>query len=124
MDGVSNRSDKEPNVSNVKCILIAMFGTMVMAYYLAYFFLADLDGNLFVNAIILGTAEVFSNAASGYLLLYVKEDTAFRICCAIALVSNFVLPYLTNQIASSVVLFLTIGGLGGMYNSIYLVVEM
>ena len=119
---MSVRSDK--NARTLKCQLIAIWGCMLMAYSLAYFFLADLEGNIYVNAIILGSAEMLSNAASGYLLLKVREDIAFRICCGLALVSNFVLPYLTDPLISGLVLFLTIGGLGGMYNCMYLVVEM
>ena len=42
----------------VKYTLIAVWGCMNMAYYLAYFFLADLEGNMFVNGIIFGCAEV------------------------------------------------------------------
>jgi hypothetical protein len=108
----------------VKYLLLGIWVTMTVAYYFAFFYLADLEGSLFVNAVILGSAEVFANFASGFLMLYVREDVAYRACSLIALVFNFAIPYVSNPYLSFVFLFLAIGGLGGMDNSIYLLIEM
>ena len=77
-----------------------------------------------MNAIILGIAESFSNFASGLLLLKVKEDVALRICCAIAIIGNAALMLPMDQTLTYITLFFAIGGLGGIYNTVYLVIEM
>ena len=97
---------------------------MINAYYLAYFNVATLKGNMFVNAIILGSAETFANLSSGFLMLKVKEEQALRICCIISLIFNGLLLLVSSEIISYVCLFFAIGGLGGMFNSMFLVIEM
>jgi hypothetical protein len=97
---------------------------MINAFYLAYFNIESLEGSMFVNAIILGSAECFANIISGFLMLRVKEDVAFKICCTTALVFNLLLPTIKTPPLSYFILFLAIGGLGGMFNSMFVVVEM
>ena len=79
---------------------------------------------MFVNAIILGCAEFFANIASGFLMLRFKEDVAFKICATTGLVFNLMLPSVTSPALSYICLFLAIGGIGGMYNTTFVVVEM
>ena len=97
---------------------------MVNAYYLAYFNIEKLEGNTYINAIILGCAEVISNLASGLFLLRFKEDVAMRICCLIGFVASLSMPYVTSQILVYALLFFSVGGLGGMCNSFFVVVEL
>ena len=112
---------EEKYIKRVLCLIWVM---MLNAYYLAYFNIETLEGNMFVNGIILGCAEVMSNFASGLLLLSYKEDTALRICCAVAAVANGLLLFVTSDMLSYVVLFFAMGGLGGIYNSLFVVIEM
>jgi hypothetical protein len=97
---------------------------MINAYYLAYFNIDTLEGNTYINAIILGFAEVFSNFSSGLLLLKFKEDVAMRICCLIGFVATLAMPYMTTQAMIYTLLFFSVGGLGGMANSFFVVVEL
>jgi hypothetical protein len=60
-------------------------------YYLAYFNIEAIKGSVFINAIVLGSAEVLSMLASGLLLLKFTEDVALKICCAIAIAANLLL---------------------------------
>lgn len=105
-------------------MLLGSWVSMTVAYYFAFFFIRDLEGGLFVNTVILGSAEVFANFASGFLMLILHEDLAYKVCSTIALVFNLLLPFLTNSYLRFLCLFLAIGGLGGMDNTIYLVIEM
>jgi hypothetical protein len=107
----------------VKNLLLVVWIVMINAYYLAYFNIESLKGNVFVNAITLGLAETIANFASGLLLLRVKEDVAYRICCIIGIIANFALLYPTTHFFY-VVLFLAVGGLGGMFNCLLNVIEM
>lgn len=97
---------------------------MINGYFLAYFFVESLDGNVFVNAITLGTSEVIAMFWSGVLLLKVKEDTAFRICSLLAFFASMALPFGTSQTMTVIILFFAVSGLGGMYNSGYVIIEM
>lgn len=108
----------------IKYLLLGAWVSMTVAYYFAFFFIRDLEGGLFVNAVILGSAEVFANFASGFLMLILHEDAAYKVCSAMALVFNLLLPYVENPYLHFLCLFLAIGGLGGMDNTIYLVIEM
>lgn len=116
--------EESPDEKFVKRILLVLWMAQINAYYLAYFSIESLEGNMFVNSIILGCAEVTSNFASGLLLLKFKEDVALRICCVLAVIGNGALLFVTNQTLSYFVLFFAMGGLGGIYNSCFLVVEM
>jgi hypothetical protein len=108
----------------IKKLLLCLWIVMINAYYLAYFNIESLGGSPFVNAITLGVAETFANFASGLLLLKVKEDVAFRICCFIGIGSNIALLYPWPGMVFYPVLFLAIGGLGGMFNCLLNVIEM
>lgn len=101
-----------------------MWVTMYNAYYLAYFNIETLPGNMFVNGMIIGCAEVISNFASGILLLKVKEDVALKICCVVGIVFNSLLLFVTSPTLSYFTLFFAMGGMGGMYNSLFVVIEM
>ena len=79
---------------------------------------------MFVNGMIVGCAEVISNFASGVLLLKVKEDLALKIFCCVGIVSNSLLLFVTNSTSSYIALFFAMGGTGGMYNSLMVVIEM
>jgi hypothetical protein len=109
----------------VKYMLIAIFTCQNMSYYLSYFFLADLRGNVFVNGIVFGCAEITSSFVSGYMMQHMKEDVAFRVCAVIAALSTAGLPYVSGgDMMSYFVLFATMIGIGGMQNCAYLIVEM
>lgn len=110
--------------AKIRFQILMLWIAMINAYYLAYFNIESLEGNMFVNAIVLGVAEVSAQFLSGLLLLKVKEDTGLRICCAVGAIANIVLPFITQRALGYFVLYFAVGGIGGMFNCMYVVLEM
>lgn len=124
-DAPETTADQEEGNQNfVRYLLLVMFIFMINAYYMAYFNIETIEGNPFVNAMVLGAAEASAMFASGMLLLKVKEDTALRICCSFAGIANLALIKATTPQQTYIILLLAVIGLGGMFNCMYVVIEM
>jgi len=74
----------------VNCLLIVMI--MIMAggvnngYWMTLFNVTNVEGNKFINGIILGAAEMSSGILSGFLITYTSASTAFRMLCGVSIV--------------------------------------
>jgi hypothetical protein len=62
------------------------------AYSFVYVNIANIEGNTFVNCIILGAADTFSNIFSGYLMEIMPEDNALQFVSVMGLFFSLVLP--------------------------------
>lgn len=94
------------------------------SYSFVYLNITNVKGNTFVNCIILGAADTFSNVFSGFLMENMPEDNAFQFCAVMGLVFSMLLPQMGAGLAMYVVLFLSIGGVGGMVNCMICIIEM
>lgn len=83
--------------------------------------MTNLDGNKFVNGIILGVALLTSGIFTGFISYLTNPKNAFEINAALAIafsaINQFVLPGGTPL--SYITLFVSILGIGGVLNCIY-----
>ena len=89
--------------------------------------LSRLDGNIFVNSIVLSFAEAISMAITGIGMTYYKDTNVSRVCAIFIGVFNFVYFYFTgpeNPILQYAVLFLALVGQAGAYNCIFVIMEL
>lgn len=78
----------------MQLILISVFASMNMGYFLCYFNVTLLDrGNVFVMGIVLGLAETSSTAISGYLMVITNAKFTYNLCCTVASVFYLILYY-------------------------------
>ena len=75
-------------------------------YYLA----AVLDGNIFVNMIVVGVAETFGGLLSGLMLTKMKDTTAFLIFNMLNLVFNSMFYFMPNEILKYFCLAMSVTG--------------
>ena len=61
-------------------LLIVIFTGVNNAYWFMIYNVTYLDGNKFLNGIILGIAELTSGIFSGLLISYTSPSAAFQIC--------------------------------------------
>lgn len=93
-------------------------------YWITIYNVTYLDGNKFVNGIILGIAELLSGVFAGFLISKTSPSIAFHICAALAIAFNafnqFLVP--VGSLASYMTLFIAILGVGGVYTAIYVLI--
>ena len=77
------------------------------AYGLAYLMLSRLGGNIFVNSIVLSSAEAFSMVITGYGMTNFKDVNVSRWCCIFMAVFNTVYYFYTGP-DEPVLLYLTL----------------
>ena len=94
------------------------------AYSFVYVNISNIEGNTFINCIILGAADTFSNIFSGYLMQIMPEDNALQFVAVMGLIFSLVLPSSGESYLMYLCLFLSIGGVGGMVNCMICIVEM
>ena len=68
--------------------LILIFVGVNNCYWITIYNVTYLDGNKFVNGIILGMAELFSGIVSGLIISYTNPFMALHICAASAIGFN------------------------------------
>jgi len=94
------------------------------SYSFVYVNITNIKGNVFVNCIILGAADTFSNVFSGLLMQLMPEENAFQVVGFMGILFSLLLPYCGDSLVMYVCLFLSIGGVGGLVNSMICIVEM
>ena len=57
-------------------------------YWLTMLNVTNLEGNKFVNGMILGFSELTASIFAGFLIACTSSRTAFRICCIMAILFN------------------------------------
>lgn len=93
-------------------------------YWITIYNVTQLDGNKFVNGIILGLAELASGIISGFVISKTSPSVAFQICATSAVgfnaLNQFVMP--VGSVLGYVTLALAIIGVGGVYTCIYVLI--
>ena len=100
---------------------------VVAAYSLAYMMLSRLGGNIFVNSIVLSFAESFSMGVTGLGMTLFKDTDVSRCCAVIMGLFNALYYYYTdsaNPLLQYLVLFLALVGQAGVYNCIFVIMEL
>lgn len=122
----SSRESKQTTLS--ACAILAMISVMWVctdtSYSFVYVNIANIKGNVFVNCIILGLADTCSNLFSGAMMELMPEDNAYQTVGIIGLVFSLVLALMGESIWGYFILFISIGGVGGMVNCMICIVEM
>ena len=89
--------------------------------------LSGLGGNIFVNCVILSFAESFSIGVTGTAMQYFKDTNVSRFCAIIMGLFNAIYYYCTGPdtvMLQYVVLFFALVGHAGVYNCIFVVIEL
>ena len=81
------------SASTILAMIAVMWVCTDTAYSFVYVNITNVQGNVFVNCIILGAADTFSNIFSGFLMQIMPEDSAFQVTGFIGLVFSLLLPY-------------------------------
>ncbi len=100
-----------------------------VTYYSAYFFITKMKGNVFTLGLSLGCAEMTAGIVSGIMMNYYNEKATFLICAVTLILFQLSLYYFEDILLAGsgygglVVLYVTMIGVGGVYNSVYCVIE-
>jgi Na+/melibiose symporter-like transporter len=103
-----------------------MFACVNNVYWLTLYSITNLEGNKFVNGLILGIAELTSGIFSGFLIYYTSPKVAFQTCTVLGIVFNSVTLFLApaGSLISYVTLFIAILGIGGIYTCLYVLIPL
>ena len=103
-----------------------MFTVVNNCYWITLFNVTYLEGNKFINGLILGISEIISGVFAGILINKTSAAMAFRICAVLSVSFNvltqFVFPAGTIQCYIS--LFMAILGVGGVYTVMYVFIGL
>jgi len=91
-----------------------------MGFYLA----SVLDGNLFVNLMLVGGGETVAGIWSGILLSRMKDTNVFIISALLNGISYVLFFFVPSGLAQYVCLLLTVSGIAGKFNTIYVLAEL
>ena len=121
-----NQTHSKPvNWSNMFKLILIFVGVN-NCYWITIYNVTYLDGNKFVNGIILGLAELSSGIVSGLIISYTNPSLALHICAASAICFNalnqFVVPI--GSVMGYVTLAVAILGVGGTYTCIYVLIGL
>ena len=121
------------NEKSLRCIqlmLISLFASMNMAYFLCYYNVTLFDrGSVFVMGAVLGLAETTSTAISGYLMIKTNSRFTYHLYAVTASVFYLKLYYGREFLLSGsgifgvIVLYISMSGVGGAYNTLFIIIE-
>lgn len=106
--------------------LILIFVGVNNCYWITIYNVTKLDGNKFINGVILGIAELCSGIVAGGVISYTSPSIALQICAVAAISFNalnqFVVPF--GSLLSYTTLAIAILGVGGTYTCIYVLIGL
>jgi hypothetical protein len=107
-------------------VYLMVFIPVNMAYWMCMFNVPSYGGNLFVNGMLLGAAEASSGTLSGILIAFTSTKKAFLICSVGGMVFSTLNQFFTTpgSLISYTTLFLAIFGIGGMFNCMFVLVNL
>lgn len=101
-----------------------IFSLVQIQYFGLYFLATVIGGNIFVNAIILGSAESVGGVLSGYFLGRFPDARVFQALCICAGAFNLLFYAFPEGYGRYVCFFVSTFGIVGQFNSITIVAEM
>ena len=107
-------------------LFIIMHSCVNNVYWLTLLGITSLDGNKFVNGILLGFAEMSAGVFSGFLIYYTSPRIAFQTCALLGIVFNALTLFLVpaGSLMSYVTVFTTILGIGGIYTCLFVLIPI
>ena len=101
-------------------LLIVIFTGVNNAYWIMIYNVTNLEGNKFLNGILIGFSELTSGIFAGLLIEYTTPATAFRLCCVFGIafmwLNLFIAP--VGSVLSYLTLLVSILGVGGLFTCI------
>ena len=86
--------------------------------------LGTIEGNKYVNGMVFSLAGAAGGMLTGIAMAYSKETTVYRLCALAAAVCNAGLYHAESPTLKIVFLTITVFGLAGAFNSIFVVMEL
>ena len=108
-------------------MLASFYFCVVASYAMAYFIISGLGGNIFINCIVISLAGAFSIGTTGLAMIYFKDTTVSRFCSILMALFNAIHFYCTgpnSTLLQYFVLFLALVGHAGVYNCIFVIIEL
>ena len=101
-----------------------MMSLIEMEYFMGFYLSSVLDGNLFVNLIMVGAGETFAGILSGILLSRMKDTHVFLISALLTGISYVLFFFVPSGLAQYICFFLTVAGIAGKFNTFYVLAEL
>ena len=117
-------SSQTTSISGQIVLLCGIFSLVQIQYFGLYFLTTVIGGNIFVNAIILGSAESIAGVLSGYLLGRFPDGKVFQALCLQACFFNLLFYAVPEGYMRYFCFFMSTFGIVGQFNSITIVAEM
>lgn len=117
------------SLRTVQMLMISLFVVFNLGYLLTYFNLTNGGGDVFVMGLVLGFAEAISSVVSGWLMIKFGEKFAFNFLATEAIICYLILYYARDflmagtGIGGVIFLFFSMIGVGGAYNTIFIIIE-
>ena len=83
-----------------------------------------IDGNKFVNCILLGSGEIVAALISGYMLSKMPDNVVFALCSMTTVIANTTCYFVPEGIPQYALFLLAIIGIAGQFNAIFVLVEL
>jgi len=105
-------------------MLIMMYSGVNNVYWLTLYNVTNLEGDKFVNGLILGVSEMLSGIFSGLLITYTSPAFAFQTCCIMGILFNALNQFVfaAGSFLSYATLFIAILGVGGVYTCLFVLI--
>ena len=121
----NKRSSDKLNFHTVAILTVLFMGT-VNIYWLTMMNVPNMAGGKFMNGISCGVAELSSGILSGVIVSYLSVRTTFQMSGLFGIVFSVVNEFLVipGSAFSYITLFLLFCGVGGLYNLIFILVNI
>ena len=83
-----------------------------------------LEGNKYMNLIVIGAGEAICGALSGWMLSNMKDTHVWLIACAFNGTFMFLFYFVPSGLLQYVCLFLTVAGIAAKCNAVYVLAEL
>ena len=110
-------------------MLISIFVTLNVAYFLCSYNVTKVGGDTFVMGAMIGLGEASAGFFSGIIIVRFNENVAYNLFVSIASSCTLLLYYAKDfllrgsGIGGVIVLYMAMVGVGGAYNSSFIIIK-
>jgi hypothetical protein len=107
-------------------MLMLMYSCINNCYWMTLYNVTNLEGDKFVNGLVLGLAEMFAGIFAGFLITYTTPVFAFQTCCVMSILFSALnqFYFVAGTFMGYITLFIAILGVGGVYTCLFVLIGL
>jgi hypothetical protein len=120
---VANKPAPRVNWCNLSMLMV-MYSCINNCYWMTLYNVTNLEGDKFLNGLILGLAECFAGIFAGVVITLTSPTIAFQTCCVMAILFNALNQFFfaAGTFMGYTTLFIAILGVGGVYTCLFVLI--